>query len=358
MKNDTNTTAYWQNYRAQMLAYLRLLPLGVVIAAVPLLYNLAERLREGTVGIGLAISTIYGLVIPLVIWLCYGAFYGARIWLGERAGVPLRYPWVTYVLINALGLWLGLWLAFALIEQLFGSQVGGGELRFSLLFGGVAMVFFAMHFAYRRAREEALTLRASVAEARYHALENQMRPHFLFNALNSLAELIEAGQGNAAETAYKLSELYRRILANSAVKTASLVSELEIVRAYLEIEQLRFGARLSYEINVAPAVGEVYLPGLVLQTLVENAVKHGIAPSLTGGHLSVEITREADGLYLARVRNTGRELNVATQTNGTGLENTLARLTLLYGERHRFTLDSDADGRTTASFYFTGERID
>jgi sensor histidine kinase YesM len=353
-----DTAAAWKNYRAQMLSYLRLLPLGVVIAAVPLLYNLGEWQREGAVGVGLALSVIYGLVVPLAIWFSYGAFYGARIWLGARAGAQLRYPWITYVLINVVGLWLGLWLSFALIHLLLGMPASGGEVWFSLLFGLLAMVFFAMYFAYRRAREESLALRAAVAEARYHTLENQMRPHFLFNALNSLAELIEAEHGAAAETTYKLAELYRRILANSTTKTAALASELEIVRAYLEIEQLRFGARLRYEIEVAPELGEIFLPSLVLQTLVENAVKHGLTPSLTGGEIRVAITRAAAGLYLARVSNTGQPLKSAPEHGGAGLANTQARLTLLYGARHQFALAADEAGRTTASFLFTGERFD
>jgi hypothetical protein len=350
--------AQWKTYRAQMLYYLRLLPLGAVIASVPLLFNLGEWRREGALATGIGISLIYGLVIPLAIWVCYGVFFGTRIWLGVRAGVPIRYPWVINALINFTGLWLGLWLSLKLIEGVFRRPTTGGNLRLSLLFGCLAMIFFAMHFAYRRAREEALSLRASVAEAKYHALENQMRPHFLFNALNSLAELIEARQGKAAETTYKLADLYRKILANSACKTALLGSELEVVRAYLEIEQLRFGARLRYEIQLEEGLGELYLPSLLLQTLVENAIKHGIAPAMAGGQLTVRIARAHPGLYQAQVCNTGKPMDATARVaGGTGLQNTIARLTLLYGERHQFSLETDAAGQTVARFYFSGERL-
>jgi len=349
----------WGYYRKQMLYYLRLLPLGVVISAIPLLFNLAEWQREGAVTTGVGLSLIYGLVVPLVIWFCYGVFYGVRVWLDARVGMPLRYPWIANVLINLIGLWLGLWLAFYLIERLLRRTTSGGSLRFSLLFGCLVLIFFALHFAYRRAKEEALSLRASVAEAKYHTLEQQMRPHFLFNALNSLAELIESKHDQAAATTYQLADLYRQILTNSHVKTASLASELAIVRAYLEIEQLRFGDRLRYQIEVEEGLGELYLPSLMLQTLVENAIKHGITPSLSGGALSVTITRAEAGMYRAQVRNSGHPLSVTVSLDqGIGLANTRARLALLYGERQQFQLERAPDGQTVARFDFSGARID
>jgi sensor histidine kinase YesM len=192
----------------------------------------------------------------------------------------------------------------------------------------------------------------------------------LFNALNSLAELIESGQENAAETTYKLSDLYRQILANSGLKTARLDSEIEIVRSYLELEQLRFGTRLNFNIKQPENSHEIFLPSLTLQTLVENAVKHGVAPSIEGGHIVIEITQSApqvdnlrlrsqpNKLYLLRVTNTGTRYQPQVSSNGAGLANTRARLELFYGKRHEFKLESDDLGRTIASFYFSGEKID
>ena len=349
----------WKYYRAQMLFYLRLMPLGLVISSVPFLFFLPVWRQQGMVGRGAVISLIYGVVVPLAIWSCYAAFYGARVWMVKRLGAPLRFSWLVQLLINFIGLWLGLWLAMLTINRVFHRPMSSGNFFSSLLFGCLVMIFFALHFAYRRAKEEALSLRASVAEAKYHALEHQMRPHFLFNALNSLAELIESEQANAAATTYKLSELYRQILANSAKKTATLNAELEVVRAYLEIEQLRFGNRLRYEIEVEKSLSEIYLPSLLLQTLVENAIKHGIAPALEGGHLRVEIARVASGLYQAKVCNSGQPLKTAAANgNGTGLANSQARLALLYGERHQFKIETNEQGQTVASFYFTGEQID
>jgi sensor histidine kinase YesM len=185
-----------------------------------------------------------------------------------------------------------------------------------------------------------------------------MRPHFLFNALNSLAELIESKQENAAETTYKLSDLYRLILTNSGLKTAPLDSEIEIVRSYLELEQLRFGSRLQFHIEAPENSHEIFLPSLTLQTLVENAIKHGVSPSIEGGRVVIEIARLIDEGYVLRVTNTGSSFQPQTLNNGVGLANTRARLDLLYGNRHKFRVESDGLGRTVASFELSGAKID
>ncbi len=348
----------WQAYRAIVWQYARLLPFGPVIAGIPLLFTSAERARAGQLAISVKIAAVYGFVVPLTILVSYAAVYGVCVWLAVRTGRQIRVSFLLHLLVNFASLLAGIRLSMLTIHWLFGVPVSGGQFFVSLIFGSLVMIFFALHYAYQQARQETLSLRAAVAEAKYHVLENQMRPHFLFNALNSLAELIEVGQPNAAETTYKLSELYRKILANSAAKTATLRSELEIVRAYLEIEQLRFGERLRYQISVETQADNVYLPSLMLQTLVENALKHGITPAVSGGELTVAITRAANGWLRAEVANTGRPLNLEAGNDGIGLANTQARLALLYGEEHQFRLAVDAAGRAVASFLFTGERLD
>lgn len=348
----------WKVYRTIVWQYLRWLPLGPVIAGIPLLFTLAERARMGQVAISIKIAAVYGLVVPLTILVSYAAVYGVRVWLAVRTRRQIQVSFLLHLLVNIASLLAGIRLSMWTIHWLFGVPVSGGQFFVSLIFGTLVMIFIALHYAYQQARQETLSLRASVAEAKYHTLENQMRPHFLFNALNSLAELIEVGQPNAAETTYKLSELYRKILSNSDRKTATLSSELEIVRAYLEIEQLRFGDRLRYEIKVEAQTDKVYLPSLMLQTLVENALKHGITPAVSGGVLTITITRAENGLWRAEVVNTGRPLSLPPNSGGTGLANTQARLALLYGKQHQFRLDTDAQGSTVASFCFTGERLD
>jgi hypothetical protein len=372
----------WKNFWLQWAKHLRLMPFGPLIAFVFFLIAVPQWHRSGMLLTGLMILTVYGTVIPIAVALCFAAAYAARLSLSLKTGRAFKVSLPLNILINVVGLAAGLQLGMMITHAALGATATGETFLTSMIFGGVVIVVFSFYFAYKRAKEDALALRAEVAEARYHALENRMRPHFLFNALNSLAELIESGQENAAEITYKLSDLYRQILENSGLKTAPLDSEIEIVRSYLELEQLRFGVRLNFSIKQPENSHEIFLPSLALQTLVENAVKHGIAPSIGGGHIYVEITaaeatqppnklyarrapnagteftEQTNKHYALRVTNTGTPYQPQVSNKGTGLANTRARLDLLYGGRHEFKIESDHQGRTIVSFNFTGEKID
>ena len=353
----------WKDFWRQWAKHLRYLPFGPLIASGFLLIAIPQWHRSGMLLTGLMVSAVYGVVIPIMVALCFAAAYAARLQISFKTGRKFKVSMSINILINAVGLAMGLQLGMRINHAALGATMTGEHFLNSMIFGGGVIIAFSFYFAYKHAREEALALRAEAAEARYHALENRMRPHFLFNALNSLAELIESGQDNAAETTYKLSDLYRRILANSGLKTAPLDSEIEIVRSYLELEQLRFGQRLSFNVEQPENSHEIFLPSLALQTLVENAVKHGVTPSIKGGHIAVEITavevaQQPNKFYALRVTNTGTCYKAQISTNGAGLANTRARLELLYGDRHDLKIESDNEGRTVASFYFSGEKID
>jgi hypothetical protein len=354
--NPATMNPHWQRYGEEMRRYLRFGLLAPVVAVLPFLLNLSYWREHGGLRVGLVSSLIYGTIIGFVILLVFGSVYAALTWILIRTGKFFHPPIPVQIFLGSFGAVTGMWLVS------FGRSSFGGkpeklpDFLPVLIFSGTIATAFSLFFAYRQAREEALALRAESAEASLHVLEQQMRPHFLFNALNSLAELIESGQENAAETTYKLSELYRRILANSGTKTSSLLSELEIVRAYLELEQLRFGERLRFDIRAPENSSEIFLPSLMLQTLVENAIKHGVAPSVEGGKVWIEIDRNGEG-YRLNVVNTGKPL-AAKQKDGTGLANTKARLDLLYGGTHNFSLQADEHSRTNAGFRFSGHRIE
>jgi len=339
-----------------MRQYGRFMPLAPLVALIPFLFNLDYWLAGEGLWVGLYSSLVYGTLIGLIIGLFFSAFYAALTWIKVRTGRFYQPPVLAQILLGSLGAVTGMWLVEAFGGWWQGRPQESPPLLPVLLFSGLIAAAFSLYFAYRHAREESLALRAESAEARYQALETQMRPHFLFNALNTLAELIESGQENAAETTYRLSDLYRQILANSGLKTASLSSELSIVRAYLELERLRFSTRLRFEINAPEDGDQIFLPSLMLQTLVENAVKHGIAPSVEGGDIWIEIAPDGAG-YRLSVANTGAPL-AAPWIAGTGLANTKARLDLLYGNLHRLEVRGDEQGRTVAAFSFTGEAID
>lgn len=347
-------TPTWRAYWAHMAAYLWLWPLGFLLAFIPVLFDAGDAWREGRLPARLFVCASYGVIVPGTIWLvCAGVFAAAA---HARRGRPLGASTAQKVLCAGIGMVLGILLAKAFIAAVLGREVAGGLLS-SLLFGLVLLFVFSVLFDQQVAKQEALALRAAAAEAGYRALEHQMRPHFLFNALNSLAEMIESEHDGAAGVAHTLSDLYRQILANSRAKTSTLASELEIATRYLEVEKVRFGRRLTFAVDAPDAVASLHVPSLVIQTLVENAVKHGVARSLDGGHVRVEASEAPGGLLLLTVANTGAPFRGDGGT-GTGLANTRARLDLLYGDRHGFSIGTDSQGRTIASFRVTGECID
>jgi LytS/YehU family sensor histidine kinase len=177
----------------------------------------------------------------------------------------------------------------------------------------------------------------------------QMQPHFLFNSLNSLMELIATHQTTKAqEFTLKLSRLYRQVLETSENELAGLKDELQVLRAYLEIEQIRFGERLNFTMTVAPQAEEVRVPSILLQPLVENAVKHGIAKSLHGGEIKIDVVGDSRTVTI-RIQNTGASLEQPI-VFGSGLRNCVSRLGLLYGDSHQFRISENSMGQTEVSF--------
>jgi anti-sigma regulatory factor (Ser/Thr protein kinase)/drug/metabolite transporter (DMT)-like permease len=202
-------------------------------------------------------------------------------------------------------------------------------------------------------RERALRLHASEAELK--ALHAQIRPHFLFNALNAVAGLIRKDPALADQTVERLADVLRYTLRRSESGFATLGDELEFVRAYLEVERARFGERLSFALEVEPGLESVRIPTMTLQTLVENAVKHGIAARRDGGRVTVRA--EAVGGHLqVRVEDDGpgpapgrRSLD-AGGPGGYGLDNLGRRLQACYGGAASVDLRRDETrGVTVAS---------
>ena len=187
----------------------------------------------------------------------------------------------------------------------------------------------------RRAAE----LEARLTSAKLQALRMQLNPHFLFNTLNSIATLVYVNPRAADEMLADLSELLRRSLDSMEEQEISLAQELEFIKAYLSIEQKRFGERLRVEHNVPDELKKALVPALILQPLVENAIRHGIEPRRGPGLISIEARQEDKQLHLI-VRDNGRGLPPAGPDNserrGIGLRNTHARLQGLYGPNQQF----------------------
>ena len=196
---------------------------------------------------------------------------------------------------------------------------------------------------YQRARERGLRaagLEAELAHAQLQALRAQLHPHFLFNTLNTIAELIYHEPRKAEEMILQLSELLRLALQSQATQEVPLAEEIAFVRRYLEIEQVRFGERLSVEWAIDEETLSARVPNLILQPLVENAIRHGITPFTQMGRVLIRARRNNGDLNL-QVCDTGssQESRLSpTSGQGIGLTNTRARLERFYGARHSFAL--------------------
>jgi len=201
----------------------------------------------------------------------------------------------------------------------------------------------------RTAREKdrrQLRMEAQLADARLQTLRTQLQPHFLFNALNTISVLMHENANSADRILLQLSALLRRSLDSSEAHEVPLGEEIGFLESYLEIERARFEGRLSYRIAVPDEVREARVPNLILQPLVENALRHGLATRAGPGHIEIRADRQNDALLL-RVSDDGRGLPPST-TERIGLANTRARLRLLYADRQRFEVRNSDDGGVIA----------
>jgi signal transduction histidine kinase len=219
----------------------------------------------------------------------------------------------------------------------------------AILLVGIAHGF--TYYVRLRSQElQASRLRASLSEARLQALKMQLQPHFLFNALNAVSTLIHRDPEAADQMLASLAAFLRHTLATAQAQEVPLAEELRFLELYLEIEQVRFGHRLQVAMRVERGTRQALVPHLILQPLVENAIRHGIATLVEGGRVEISAAREGEQLRL-RVRDNGVGLAAAGRSargEGVGLASTRGRLEQLYGAAHHFTLSEPAGGGTLA----------
>ncbi len=272
----------------------------------------------------LGVTLVAGLIGTLL-WL--GSVCALQRWLVQRR------PATRATLLTLLGSAVALagWLPVAWI----GFVALGGPRLLAVPLVGAALAALAAAWLEARARSQ----RPADATARLAELQARIRPHFLFNALNTALALVRVDPARAEGVIEDLAELFRGVLAddNAAV---SLTEEIELARKYLAIEQIRFGQRLSLEWDLDPAAGAARVPPLVLQPLVENAVRHGIEPSTSGGTIRVR-TQARLGQAVVRIDNTVPP-SPSQPGHGMALANVRERLRLLHDVAAQF--DAKRDG--------------
>ena len=201
------------------------------------------------------------------------------------------------------------------------------------LYSSVLLVGYMLDYRERLARQqtEAAKLNEQLSKAQLSALRQQIQPHFLFNTLNAVVGLVRDGRNDAAVSMIViLSELLVRVLKDSDRHETSLGEELAFVQKYLYIQKMRFADRLRLLINVPKDLLSARVPTFVLQPIVENAIKHGIAKRAQGGLIQIRAAR-SNGSLILDVYNEGPDLLPDTKQSGTGLSNMRIRLEALYG---------------------------
>ena len=223
-----------------------------------------------------------------------------------------------------------------------------------LLITYLFFVGLAHALVYRRESEaralNSAQLETSLVEAQLQALQRQVHPHFLFNTLNTISGLMRSNVGAADQMIDQLGDLLRMTLHTSGTQQQSLKDELDVVQKYLEIEQTRFGGRLSIEMHIEPETLDALLPTLLLQPLVENAVRHGIAPNARPGWIAIH-SRRAGTRLVVDIRDSGDGLppdRLMALNRGVGLTNTRARLQHLYHDDFAFTFSNVDRGFSVA----------
>ena len=322
----------------------------------------AAQLFLSRSGIGSPVSWEFAVGRALADWYVYGLLSLPALWLAKQFHIE-RSHWRRSVLVHlvASAAYSVLWMVLRSLIEGWQSRGEPGSLSFAVAFSHAlfatfffnlliywAIISVAHTLAYYRkfAERELRTaeLESSLTQARLQALQMQLNPHFLFNTLNSISSLMHLDVEAADRMIARLSELLRYALESTNSQEVPLSEELHFLDRYLEIQQRRFGERLTVQREIQPDTLTGLVPTLVLQPLVENSIRHGIEPRARPGQIVLRAQRRGNTLAL-EVSDNGVGLQGKQEFNeGVGLSNTRARLEQLYGEAHRFEFSESPDG--------------
>ena len=225
-------------------------------------------------------------------------------------------------------------------DVLFQQAIYGSSFNFFIYFSLIAIVYAYYYMIRQRAQELNKTkLSAQLLDAKINALQSQLQPHFLFNALNDISSLMDTSIDKAQNAIADLSEMLRLTLSIKNSKYVYLKKEISILKKYLDIEKLRFDKKLEININVEDSLLKEYVPPLMLQPIVENSIKHGF--SLDVDSLIINILIKENNNYISfTISNNGKLLD-ENFNYGIGLTNVISRLDTLYNENFEFEMKND-----------------
>jgi two-component system sensor histidine kinase AlgZ len=316
--------------RSRLIAYIALW-MGLAGLLAPLL-RLPGRLdwREALI-LSFPLSLFYAFV-------CLAPWYACR-------SLPLRSTSWAKLLVSHFGaavLAAAIWVQLA--RWIAGSLDMGQRLQHEIplldILGVLLYVLSVASHYTLLAVEDSREAQVQARDAELRALKAQINPHFLFNSLNSISALITIDPSKAREMCIRLSEFLRNTLGLGERESISWREELQLARIYLDVEQVRFGTRLKVEMDVDEECGECMIPPLVLQPLIENAVKHGIASMVDGGTIRVE-GHIKNGVMAVSVENSFDPESPSSRRHGLGLRNVRSRLETRFGAAASLTSHSE-----------------
>lgn len=293
-------------------------------------------------------NAIEAIVLFFVSHFVLRAIIVHRDWLTKQLGrvIPLLILTVAFCSL------LGQAISTGIQSLLFNIDLSPSGLTANILFPSLTtlalyVIWTSVYFLYHylESNNRSLKYEAAMNEMHLNQLKSQLNPHFIFNALNSMRALVDEEPKKAKTAITQLSNILRNSLITDKQRVVNFKDELDTVKDYLALEGIRFEERLQVEFNIAKGSEFFEIPPMMLQTLTENAIKHGVSNLVKGGLIQIS-TEIANSVLTIKIRNSGKLLNGANRPKsrtGVGLVNTKERLKLIYGERATFRMYNEND---------------
>ncbi len=299
----------------------------------------------GSISTSSLIFFVYEALICLTVTHVFRLFVRKRTWINLSMPQLLPRVLASVFLMGIVVYFLRVPISFLLgnFDQraLDPASVGGLSLVYAVIFFIWSVLYFTYH--YFDQYNKALKYEASMVQIELNNLKSQLNPHFIFNSLNSIRALVDENPAKSKLAINQLSTILRSSLASEKKGLTKFEEELKIVKDYLGLESIRFEERLKTDFDIHPDSYDFRVPSLMIQTLVENGIKHGISKLTAGGVIQLKTLVEK-GKLRVQIRNSGHLLNGSKRTKeGIGLKNTVQRLKLIYGDEASFRIVNEND---------------
>jgi two-component system LytT family sensor kinase len=305
----------------------------------------ASILATGIINPKRALFFLYEALIFLFVTHAFRIYVKQQKWIEWRMArlIPL-------VLLSVFPLGLVVYflrLPVSFLLGLFDPRIAFDVARmagFTSVYSVILFLWLVLYFTFHYFDQynKALKYEASMVQIELNNLKSQLNPHFIFNALNSIRALVDENPKKSKQAINQLSTILRSSLASDKKGLTKFDEELKIVKDYLGLESIRFEERLKTEFDIHPESHGFFVPPLMIQTLVENGIKHGISKLTAGGIIQVRTVVEKGKLKIS-IRNSGHLINGVKKNSGIGLKNTFQRLKLIYGDEAAFRIVNEND---------------